>query len=170
MKHRIKQWLRARRARQVTYVNAQERVARGARFLDERDPGWYQRVNPVTLELADGQSCVLGQLHGDFRLGLSRSLLLNFSSAPRASLSPVSHGFKCVSGVAEAVQDKDYELLNRAWRAAVRERRASDSAVAPAGAVEHGQAVGQPGGAVLAADRSPRPAQPRGAADMPQQA
>lgn len=103
-----------------------ERVQRGADYLDEVDPGWHRRVNADTLELEDGQHCVLGQLHGEFRLGLGRSRLISLSSAPRASLSPVAYGFKCVEGVSDAWQARDYELLTVAWRKAVRERTAND--------------------------------------------
>jgi hypothetical protein len=83
-------------------------------------------VNARTLELEDGQHCVLGQLHGGFRLGLGRSQVLSLSSAPRASLSPVDYGFKCVEGVSDAWQARDYELLTVAWREAVRARTAND--------------------------------------------
>lgn len=104
-----------------------ERVRRGAEYLDERDPGWHRRINPDTLELGSGDRCVLGQLHGEFRLGLGRSGVLSLSSAPRASLSPVAHGFKCVGDVSEEWQAHDYALLTQAWRAAVRARWAEDT-------------------------------------------
>ncbi len=104
----------------------QERVQRGAAYLDEVDPGWHRRVNADTLELEDGHHCVLGQLHGEFRLGLGRSHLISLSSAPRASLSPVAHGFKCVGNVSEAWQARDYELLTAAWREAVQTRTADN--------------------------------------------
>ena len=120
---RIKQWFQDRRIQAVTYDVARERVQRGAAYLDDVDPGWHERVDPSTLELADGSACILGQLHGDFRLGLGRSHLINLSSAPRGSLSPVAYGFKCTSDVPDEVQDRDYRMLNRAWREAIRERR-----------------------------------------------
>lgn len=123
------QWQRARRARRISLEYAQTRVGRGADYLDEVDPGWHRRVDPDTLELSSGSSCILGQLHGDFRMGLSRSQLINLSSAPRASLSPVSYGFQCVSGVDDAAQDRDYAYLNQAWQAAVRQRRADDPTI-----------------------------------------
>jgi hypothetical protein len=83
------------------------------------DPGWHRQVDPNTLELGSGRQCVLGQLHGEFRLGLGRSRLISLSSAPRASLSPVAYGFKCVEGVSDEWQARDYELLTAAWRNAV---------------------------------------------------
>lgn len=127
MIQRIKAWWTRRRTDQITTEAVRERVARGAAYLDEVDPGWHHRVDPASLELADGQFCVLGQLHGDFRLGLGRAHLINLSSAPRASLSPVTHGFQCVQNVSDAWQERDYQRLTRAWRAAVRERRPAPS-------------------------------------------
>jgi hypothetical protein len=123
-------WRRQKRIEQITLENARERVRRGARYLDEHHPDWHRSIDAESLELSDGSHCVLGQLHGDFRLGLGRSQMINLSSAPRASLSPVAYGFKCVSNVPDEWQDRDYELLNRAWREAVR-RRQEDPATTP---------------------------------------
>lgn len=123
----LRNWWQSRRTRQITEEAVRDRVRRGAEYLDERDPGWHRRIDPSALELESGDRCVLGQLHGEFRLGLGRSGMLNLSSAPRASLSPVAHGFKCVEGVSEEWQARDYELLTKAWRAAVQTRWAEDT-------------------------------------------
>jgi hypothetical protein len=40
----------------------------------------------------------------------------------------VAHGFKCVGGVSEEWQARDYELLTQAWRIAIRQRWADDLA------------------------------------------
>jgi len=103
-------------------------VQRGAAYLDEMDPGWHRRIDPDALELESGRRCVLGQLHGEFRLGLGRSHVLSLSSAPRASLSPVAYGFKCVDGESDERQARDYELLTQAWREAIRSRWTDDIA------------------------------------------
>jgi len=124
---RVRDWWQNRHTRQITAEQVGERVRRGAAYLDEVDPGWHRRIDAAALELGSGRHCILGQLHGEFRLGLGRSHLITMSSAPRASLSPVSYGFKCVDGVPEAWQERDYELLNEAWREAVRTRQAADS-------------------------------------------
>jgi hypothetical protein len=122
----LRNWWQARRTQRITEEAVQKRVERGASYLDEVDPGWHRRVDAETLELEDGEHCVLGQLHGGFRIGLGRSHVLSLSSAPRASLSPVAYGFKCVEGVSDAWQARDYELLTAAWREAVRARTAAD--------------------------------------------
>ena len=82
---RLWNWWQARRTQRITEGAVQERVQRGAAYLDDVDPGWHRRVNANTLELEDGRHCVLGQLHGEFRLGLGRSRLISLSSAPRAT-------------------------------------------------------------------------------------
>jgi hypothetical protein len=120
---RFRQWRLDRLARQITPEAARERVHRGATYLDDVDPGWDARLDPETLELSDGTCCILGQLHGDFRLGLGRSALFDLSSAPRASLSPVRLGFLCRQDVPEKLQAQDYAYLNRAWRAELSQRR-----------------------------------------------
>lgn len=116
-------WKNGGRSARISYEYARERVVAGAAFLDEQQPGWYEAIDVDTLELAHGGSCVLGQLHGEFRLGLGRTAIFNFSSAPRSSLSPVGLGFLCVQGVSAAEQERDYDLLNAAWREEVRCRR-----------------------------------------------
>lgn len=45
-----------------------ERVAAGAALLDERQPGWWQRINLDSLDLGSCVGCILGQLYA--RAGL----------------------------------------------------------------------------------------------------
>jgi len=45
-------------------------VERGAELLDARVPGWRERVNPDTLDLAQDCNCVIGQTFGDYDDGL----------------------------------------------------------------------------------------------------
>ena len=106
----------ARRLAALTLGAARLRAARGAAFLDALDPLWAARVDPGRLELADGAACVLGQLHGDYRLGLGRARVLDLSSAPVASLSPVDLGFQAVGDLGEPAEALDYAFLTRAWR------------------------------------------------------
>lgn len=114
---------RLRRALTVTLDAARVRAGSGAAYLDEVGPGWHTRLNPATLELADGAQCVLGQLHGGFRAGLFRARILDLSSAPLASLSPVDLGFQARRDLGDELEALDYAFLNRAWREAIRQRR-----------------------------------------------
>ncbi len=163
VKQWVQQWMERRRIRRVTYDYARERVQRGAAFLDQADPDWVRHVDAHTLELSSGRRCVLGQLHGDFRWGLSRSHLINLSSAPRASLSPVSYGFRCVQNVPDAVQERDYAYLTRAWKAAVQQRRAAHSAPPPAKTVTAKTVAAEP----KAGDRPPHSAERSSAPPVP---
>lgn len=117
--------MEARRARRITVEEARRRVRRGAAYLDEVAPGWSDHLNLFRLDLAHGDACVLGQLHGSYSIGLGRSGIFSVSSAPRASFSPVDLGFHCVQGVCEALQEQDYEYLNQAWHEEVEKRTAA---------------------------------------------
>lgn len=112
----------------VSPASARKRVERGAAYLDTVDPHWYRTVDPVTLELSDGSRCVLGQMHGDYRLGLGRAQLLNMGSGPRASLSPVAYGFQAADTGDDDTAAHDYDLLTAAWAEAIRTRHADDTA------------------------------------------
>ncbi len=122
----------ARRLAAITLDAARARAGRGAAFLDALDPAWAGRVDLRRLELSDGAACVLGQLHGDYRLGLGRARVLDLSSAPVASLSPVDLGFQATPGVGDAAEALDYALLTRAWREQVRVRTEMPERVAAA--------------------------------------
>jgi hypothetical protein len=115
------------RARQVTLPNARARVRRGAAYLDGADPGWRDRIDPDSLELADGSHCVLGQLHGEFRAGLLRTRIWDASSAPSprlfAAASPADLGFHAITTAGEDLAALDYALLNRAWREEIAARQ-----------------------------------------------
>jgi hypothetical protein len=41
-------------------------VAEGFAFLDDHAPGWRNRVDPDTLDIASCRRCLLGQLYGLF--------------------------------------------------------------------------------------------------------
>ena len=116
---------RQRLAARITPGWAAERARSGAAFLDDADPGWASRVDPDTLVLGDGQACVLGQLHGDYRRGLFRSRVLDGSSAFSRFVSPVDLGFQASGAAGAASERLDYAFLTRAWREEVRQRRSA---------------------------------------------
>lgn len=117
---------RSRRQRLAARVSpgwAARRAREGAAFLDGADPGWAARIDPGSLVLADGQACVLGQLHGDYRRGLFRSRVIDGSSAPRRFVSPVDLGFQASGEGGPEAERLDYAFLTRAWREEVRRRQ-----------------------------------------------
>jgi hypothetical protein len=138
----LRSFLAARRLPAVSLEDARARAARGAAFLDGTDPGWHERVHAGTLALSDGQACVLGQLHGEFRLGLFRARVFDCSSARIAFVSPVDLGFHAGQDLSEADEALDYTFLTRAWREEVARRCGSAQPVeVPAGAVSAGAGV-----------------------------
>lgn len=53
------------------------KVKQAAKFLDEKHPGWFKKINVITLELGSTSLCILAQLYqgqsynGVSSLGLS---------------------------------------------------------------------------------------------------
>lgn len=82
-------------------------AAAGAALLDKREPGWYCRVRPDTLDINSLKNCVLGQVFGHYSTG--RHLL-------GLSLDPSVHGFDTPG------DDEDMLELEDAWREEVKAR------------------------------------------------
>lgn len=109
----------------VSLDAARTRAAAGAAYLDGADPGWALRLDARSLALGDGQACVLGQLHGEYRMGLGRARIFDLSSAPGslfAAVSPVDLGFQAIGTRGSADEALDYAHLTRAWREEVARR------------------------------------------------
>lgn len=93
------------------------RVSRGAKFLDKKEPGWYNKVNPDILDIRSETNCVLGQIYRRYISGLVQ---LNLYGTGKK----VSYGFtpNC-TGI-----DNIYRLsglLNKYWRKEILKRRKS---------------------------------------------
>lgn len=92
------------------------RVARGVKLLDQRAPGWDQRIRLHHLDMSCGNKCVLGQLYGDY----SRGLAAVFGDEPGVYFRTGYHyGFNkyWLTNFAE---------LNQEWSRVIRERRIKD--------------------------------------------
>lgn len=50
----------------MSELSIPERVAAGAAWLDEHQPGWVERIDLDALEMRDCMSCILGQLFGGY--------------------------------------------------------------------------------------------------------
>lgn len=48
------------------------RVRAGVALLDEKQPGWHERVNLDTLDLDVGARCVVGQVFDHYGVGLAQ--------------------------------------------------------------------------------------------------
>lgn len=51
-------------------VSIQDKVRAGMEFLDEKKPGWESRIDIERLNLANPMQCVLGQLYGEYTVGI----------------------------------------------------------------------------------------------------
>jgi hypothetical protein len=91
-----------------------ERVAAGAAFLDEHEPGWAARIDLDRLALEDCQDCVLGQILGSFDDGL---LDLNLEDPGAIELGFMEPGLFLI--------DTNYPDLTAEWKRVITERRAA---------------------------------------------
>src|SRR6266567_688106 len=54
---------------EVSSMFMEEEARRGVALLNERRPGWEDRINLNILDMTCGNFCVLGQEFGDWRIG-----------------------------------------------------------------------------------------------------
>lgn len=94
-------------------------VERGAAFLDERVPGWEEKLNLRTLNVSSTRGCVLGQLHrknrGDYAAYARGLETLGLSDREAARL-----GFD-IWGM------QTFYRLTSGWKAMVLKRRAEQN-------------------------------------------
>lgn len=89
-----------------------ERVAAGAAFLDEHEPGWVDRIDLDRLDLDLCPDCIIGQLYGpEYYAGL-RTLGITGSGTDR--------GFWPLGTGGNAASD-----LTAEWTRVITERRAA---------------------------------------------
>lgn len=111
------------------------RVARGAALLDGKDPGWWRAdadpvINLDTLEMADGQHCVLGQrcpreLAGNTDPPVTHTTFYFYATALSGILDEAylnawaaDHGFDALP-----LHYDDYRDLRAEWGRVITERR-----------------------------------------------
>lgn len=89
---------------------AQRRVTRGVALLDNKYPGWFEKMNLQRFNLNNEYLCVCGQLYGNYKRGSNR-LGLNSN---RAS---VRHGF---NSYLSCKQSERQEMI---WRRIIDDRQ-----------------------------------------------
>ena len=87
------------------------RAARGARFLDRREPGWADHIRLDALDIRDSRACVLGQLYGSYGVG---ARCYDRAFRGRVLHWPARYGFAAVFFNA---------ALTRAWKREILKRR-----------------------------------------------
>lgn len=90
---------------------------RGAELLDLVRPGWYMQVQPGKLDLGNRQRCVLGQLYGDYILGVL---------AIQPSVDAIAYGFDLslsITWLWPGAKERSFSQLTDAWRTEIANRR-----------------------------------------------
>jgi hypothetical protein len=98
-------------------------ASRGAKLLDVRCPGWFERINTETLDMPDGYHCILGQLYAGYWNGVK---ILGFDSH---NCQAVAHGFTLPYKSMASDEDvsEEWALLDLAWILLINDRRAEDA-------------------------------------------
>lgn len=98
-----------------------ERVRKGAALLDERVPGWADRVDRLRLAVSDGYACVLAQVSGRHYVHGLRLLSLSYADGPM-------YGFAS-NGDTPKQADEDFRLLTECWHAEISARTTAQTPV-----------------------------------------
>jgi hypothetical protein len=107
-------------------------VDRGAEFLDQHYPGWFDLIDTDTLQIDDSCQCVLGQIylreHPRIRAESSR-IDAFYRKARELGFSEDSHHLRIDWPLARsygfAVGNGRITNLTAAWRRAIEKRRAA---------------------------------------------
>lgn len=105
-----------------TLQTLQDRVKRGAALLDEKHPGWAEKIDKLLLDMNDCYDCVLGQLYGEYfdgreALGLTHGWYHGFDNSVNTDISPSE----------ELPVLAVYEHLNTLWIAEINQRLSKPS-------------------------------------------
>jgi hypothetical protein len=108
--------------------NEKQRVQAGAAVLDEHNPGWHNRIDLDTLQLACGCDCVLGQIYQEMFptdiLGSTYLHVLDSNETPVNRGNAWNLGFDINKWVNERwVSQGEYLPLETEWVKLIRERR-----------------------------------------------
>ena len=95
-------------------MSPKERVVKGAALLDEMEPGWYQKIDLVTLNLRNCFSCI----NGEYTENTLRCLGLDFSS-------DADFGFDIIYSD-EDEANSCYYTLTSLWENEILQRREKD--------------------------------------------
>jgi hypothetical protein len=108
------------------------RVAAGVAYLDEREPGWWQRIDLNRLVMSAECRCVLGQLATDLEVYGWKEIVREFglrqapcSPAHGSQLTDWGLGFNARLDQHADEQNREYAELEAAWKRVITERRAA---------------------------------------------
>lgn len=81
-------------------------VQRGAKLLDEIEPGWEKKIDIPELQMAMSCSCILGQIFASYEDGLIKALDIEFE---HMSIRPAN------DPTAQKIQDHGFCLFDRSY-------------------------------------------------------
>jgi hypothetical protein len=101
--------------------------ARGAKFLDKRAPGWYDRIDLTRLDMNDVHKCVLGQLEGYYGDGLYKyelddRIIRTWEATQWYGFTVGAYEFDDME-VGYVVDGYYWKVLDKAWAEQVANRR-----------------------------------------------
>ena len=104
-----------------------DKAARGSSLLDQLEPGWASKVDLARLDLSSECDCVIGQLHGDYNLGL---IMMNAITAKLFVYDESEGRFSRHFGffsrhfgfTADINTEAEYDKLTGAWREEITKR------------------------------------------------
>jgi hypothetical protein len=98
-------------AEKIADAALKTRVIRGIELLQKKHGDGWIEIDLKTLDLRDGDRCVLGQLYGDYEQGLE-------ALAPRecAFLNGTRYAFDITDLLDYECEDQEYDDLDDAWR------------------------------------------------------
>lgn len=91
------------------------RVESGAEYLDHKEPGWYKKIKLEKLHMEEPNSCILGQLHGNFDEAVDK--IYNMNTAAYVL------GFHADADGSYNPDDSYYKKLTAAWKSEIKKRR-----------------------------------------------
>lgn len=105
-----------------SFQSRPRRVAKGARLLDEKVPGWAEKIATERLNIAHVCNCVLGQVFDTGRYGGGFSLGIDALDINDPN-KMVDCGFDGRHILDDEVdEDKEYAALNRYWLREIEKR------------------------------------------------
>lgn len=101
---------------------ASRRASRGAALLDEKNPGWYRRVDTDRLHMWSVDSCVLGQLYSNYGPSYRNSGFVNGLVQLRVSGGAARYGFMPSLSAPSS-------LLKRGWCKEIQARKKKEPSI-----------------------------------------
>jgi hypothetical protein len=98
------------------------RVARGAALLDEKLPGWVERIDLDKLKLSSGCNCILGQTWDGPTSADSSPFGAHADALALGGDDDIEHGFNA-GGEDWFSNEPEYEALTAEWKRLILARR-----------------------------------------------